>query len=189
MAMTYAVCYPDPFWVQCNYATGATGNSVTWDAWNYFYSGASTVATGATGNVIYQWQVWNNAYQETTKQQRARITAEREAERVRLAEAAEHDKKAQARAEELLFLFLTPEQQKMYKEKGYFDTEVNDKQYRLYKGRAGNVRKIENGKEVDKLCAHPVPSLPDADNVLAQFLALHTDEAAFNQLANHTRLN
>lgn len=93
------------------------------------------------------------------------------------------------RAEELLFMMLSDTQKKQYKEKGFFETEVNDKKYRLYKGRAGNIKRLnKNGQEEVSMCVHPADYLPDADNVLAQYLALHTDEAALLRTANHTRL-
>jgi hypothetical protein len=146
---------------------------IDWNYWNY--------------QVQYQYQAQyngNNYYgnydgtyslpPETPEQKLAR--EEQEQRRV----------VAATRAEELLLLHLSEDQQKQYLEKGYFETIVNDKTYRINKGRAGNVYLIEGGKTKYKYCAHPSAYTPEQDAMLAQLLMLKTDEERFIKTANKT---
>ena len=85
-------------------------------------------------------------------------------------------------------LYLTDEQKASYKEKGYFETATNDRRYRLYRGSHGNIKEIdEKGKEIARLCVN-AEGVPHSDNVLAQLLALMTDENYLRSRANRTRL-
>jgi hypothetical protein len=97
---------------------------------------------------------------------------------------------ATKRAESLLFTILKPEQVRQYSDHGYFETEVNDKLYRITKGHSGNVKLIRNGKIVESYCAHPSNAYgtPEQDTMLAQLLMLKTDEAKFLKTANRTVL-
>jgi hypothetical protein len=96
---------------------------------------------------------------------------------------------ATKRAEDLLLLHLNDEQIKQYLTEGYFETVVNDKIYRINKGRAGNVYLIEKGKTKYKYCAHPAAYTPEGDAMLAQLLMLKTDEERFIKTANRTILS
>lgn len=79
------------------------------------------------------------------------------------------------------------------------------KRYRIKKGWAGNVERVEDVRlpqqqspslvandrhyvAVEKLCIHPNDWVPDQDNMLAQKLLLEADEAKFRRIANITRL-
>lgn len=93
---------------------------------------------------------------------------------------------ASKRAEELLLAVLPAKQRQQYLEKGYFDTEIGDKIYRINKGRSGNVKLIEKEKTIASFCIHPEEYLPHADNMLAQYLLLRTDERKFLAKANKT---
>lgn len=104
-------------------------------------------------------------------------------ERVRMEAAA-------SRAEKLLFCCITEEQKNEYLERGYFDTKVSDKLYRIKKGRSGNVVELDsNGKEKYRYCIHPSLLVPDQDTMLAQLLLLHSDERKFLATANRTILH
>lgn len=95
---------------------------------------------------------------------------------------------ANKRAEELLLMLLNDDQKQQYAELNYFETAINDRVYRIRKGRSGNVRMLKDGKEREQFCAHPVDYLPDADTMIAQYLMLKTDEQAFLAKANRTVL-
>jgi hypothetical protein len=155
--------------------------------------------TGVT-NVIYQgdwaagWpnvQVYSNAYPqrpETPEEKAAREAAE-----IKYQLEAEQRRKKQevaaTRAEQLLFAVISEDQRKQYTELGYFETVVNDRVYRIKKGRAGNVMQLdENGKPKFKYCIHPIEWVPDQDTMLTQFLLLMTDEQHFLKTANRTVL-
>lgn len=97
-------------------------------------------------------------------------------------------KAASQRAEDLLLMILPAKQKQQYLEKGYFDTEIGDKIYRINKGWSGNVKLIEKEKTVASFCIHPEEYLPHADNMLAQYLMLRTDEHKFLAKANKTIL-
>src|SRR5208282_4949539 len=60
---------------------------------------------------------------------------------------------ADKRSEELLMCILNDAQKKQYAELGYFETEINDKIYRIKKGYSGNVSILKDGKEIEKYCA------------------------------------
>jgi hypothetical protein len=154
------------------YCYGTATNAVTYQ--NIYY------------NYQYQYQYqgqWNvygqglgNVYQITPEMKAA--SDAQEAKR----------KEATKKAEELLLLHLTDEQKKQYLEFEYFETTVDDRVYRIKKGRAGNVYLIDNGKPKFKYCAHPNDYTPDGDAMLAQLLMLKTDEAGFIKTANRTIL-
>lgn len=92
------------------------------------------------------------------------------------------------RAEGLLFTILKPEQVRQYEDHGYFETEIDDRTYRIKKGRSGNVYLVKNGKEVARYCAHPATWTPDQDVMISQLLMLKTNEKRFLETANRTQL-
>lgn len=189
------------YW-NADYVTGCGTSCVTvefgsWPSWNQQYLNQTGV-TQATDT----WIIWNQNYCssqtfisppppaiELTEEQRA-ANERRAADR-----AAEHLKKQQAKelacqkATELLFHFLTGEQKNQYQERGYFETTVKERTYRIKKGRSGNVQLIEKGKPRVQYCVHPEEDVPDQDTMLAQLLLLRTDESEFLRLANHTQLS
>ena len=155
-----------------NIATYANGIStdVSWPVYTVYPSyvtNPSYVTYNIGSNIIYNANgiYWNNYEEQTEKY-----------------------KVAESRAEELLFAHISEQQKKQYLELGYFETEVNDKLYRIKKGRSGNVKLVEKGKEVLSYCIHPVDHTPNADAMLAQLLMLKTDEERFIKTANRTVL-
>jgi hypothetical protein len=169
------------YWNQTAASTSVTGN--------YVYGIDYAVTTG-TSSIVYNYMYSPNvAVNYINLNCTVEETAEQKASRIQLeAEAAIKRKAAESRAEELLIACLTEEQIKQYQQHGYFETDVNDKKYRINKGRSGNVYLIEAGKPKYKYCAHPHTMTPDQDVMLSQLLMLKTDEARFLATANRTQL-
>lgn len=135
------------------------------------------------GNYQYQSNViWNGTYafDESAEEKAAREAREAKLKLERTA--------AELRAEELLLLFLSPEQAKQYRDHSYFETDVDDRTYRIKKGRSGNVELMNAGKAKYRYCAHPEAWTPDQDVMLSQLLMLKTDEGRFLKTANRTVL-
>jgi hypothetical protein len=59
--------------------------------------------------------------------------------------------------------------------------------YRIKRGAAGNIKRLENGEEVESLCVHP-RGVPDEDANLAQMLHLLHNEDELRRTANITPL-
>lgn len=92
-------------------------------------------------------------------------------------------------AEELLTSMLTEDQRQSWRLNGYFEViGSHGTLYRLHRGIAGNVEWLTpDGESGGRLCAHPTMReswLPTADVLLAQLLALRTDEREWLALAN-----
>jgi len=92
------------------------------------------------------------------------------------------------RAARLLRQWLRPEQLAQLARHGYFDVVGGrvGTRYRIYNcGRIANVRVLDDdGEVVAGLCFHPAGELPSADVMLAQKIALETDERAALAVAN-----
>ena len=158
--------------------------------YNYIYNYQFYTQAPASAQIYYnytpdptgQYQYICTPMHETTEQRIERETRE-------LAYKVKRDG-ADKRAETLLMCILNNEQKKQYAEFGYFETEINDKIYRIRKGHSGNVRILKNGKEIEQYCAHPSDAyiIPEHDSMIAQYLMLRTDEKAFLAKANRTVL-
>lgn len=123
------------------------------------------------------------------RERQARVDEERRLERERLDKIAQEEKaKADERAEALLFSVIPEEMQREYKEHQYITVRVDEvKSLRLRKGRIQNIEELDkDGKVVAKLCIHTEEKVPDADNVLAQYLFLQHSQEEFFNLANRT---
>jgi hypothetical protein len=96
---------------------------------------------------------------------------------------------AVARAEALLLGCLPAAQEQQYRERKTFDLVGSlGGHYRITYGRSVNVFRLRNGREVVAFCGAPAcdergESLPLPDVMLAQYLVLVTDEAAFIAVA------
>lgn len=103
---------------------------------------------------------------------------------------------ARSRAEDLLREHLSERQKSDLTEKGYFDVcavdfkKADRRYYRIKRGRAGNVFFLDgpHGREVKRLCCHPLENVPDADTMLAQKLMIEMNEELFLKTANVTDL-
>lgn len=124
----------------------------------------------------------------------------REAEnRVRREQEIARQRVAKTKAAELLKSYLDPEQVAQYDRDETFNFVGSmGGKYQIADGYSGNVYLMhpENGQRVASLCAHPMldvydddrrerlGSLPTPDSMLAQFLALSTNEVGFHEIAN-----
>jgi hypothetical protein len=142
---------------------------------DYYYNPVNSIISGTSTSC--SWVNYNFVTREPTEEEKA-------ASKLWAAEKEQ----AKQKAEELLLLVLTDTQKEQYKAHGYFETEVNDKIYRIKTGRSGNVELLENGKAKYRYCAHPWIDTPDQDTMLTQLLMLKTDESQFLQIANRTVL-
>ncbi len=126
-----------------------------------------------------------------TEEEWAAIRAENErlrAERDRLQAAA------RAEAHKLLGLVLTREQMASYEARRFFDVVGSaGGVYRIHHGTSGNIRRLIDGREVNRLCVHPHlyvaddnggGHLPTEDVLAAQALALMHDEIGAVSVAN-----
>lgn len=97
---------------------------------------------------------------------------------------------ARDKARQILLRHLTDRQQVDLASNGYFELALVRKsgervRYRIHRGRAGNVRRLdEQGREVRRYCIHPVIACPDEDTMLTQKLWLENDEELFLRTAN-----
>jgi hypothetical protein len=165
---------------------------VTLSEWAYrvaYPSVATSMSYGEAARVGDT--IWLNWVQERvqTEEQVARLRAEAEARDRMYAERRAAQAEALTKAETLLRSVLSAAQWADYKEKGYFETTVNDRRYRIKKGIAGNVKLLDSGgREMRSYCIHPRIDLPVADVMLGQKLLLEADEREFLRIANETIL-
>jgi len=96
---------------------------------------------------------------------------------------------AERRAVALLKQWLSPEQRAQYEHSGWFEVSGSHtgKRYRIRSGRQVNVDELsEHGGRVAVLCFLPEGLLPVGDVMLAQKIALETDEPAALKAAIRT---
>jgi hypothetical protein len=178
--MNYKIDYPTIT------TTNASNYVYYYNLGNYEYTPAEASVVNVKYNYQnYMQQYWqyvnvSPAYHESEEQKATRLAAQQLRE--------EEEKAAETRAEDLLIALLTDAQILQYQMHGYFETEVNDKIYRIKKGRSGNVELIEEGKPKFRYCAHPSEWTPNQDVMISQLLMLKTDEARFLKTANRTVL-
>jgi hypothetical protein len=87
----------------------------------------------------------------------------------------------------LLREWLSPQQLAQYSAKGYFDVVGCDtgRRYRIRHGTAGNVHEIDSsGRAGTRFCFLPVGGLVEGDVMLAQKIAIETDELKTLAVAN-----
>ncbi|MGY8681961.1 hypothetical protein Q2941_29890 [Bradyrhizobium sp. UFLA05-153] len=92
----------------------------------------------------------------------------------------------EGRSLRLLREWLSPMQREQFVRKGYFEVigSASGKPYRVHLGRSANVCALdENGHPKEGLCFMPVGDLPIGDVMLAQKIALETDENEVNEVA------
>ncbi|WP_247481223.1 hypothetical protein [Bradyrhizobium sp. 144] len=97
----------------------------------------------------------------------------------KLYEASKDEKTIHARALRLLRSWLSPQQRADFDRKGYFDVVGCDtgKRYRIRRGTSANVNEIdEYGRLGTGRCFVPLGGLAQGDVMLAQKIALETDE-------------
>jgi len=96
------------------------------------------------------------------------------------------DAKANKRGIQLLTSWLTPEQRKTFSKHGHFDVvgSASKKLYRIKQGRQQNVFELDGDREICGWCFLPQGGLVAGDVMLAQKIALETDERAVLKIAN-----
>ena len=97
--------------------------------------------------------------------------------------------KAEQRAYTLLKRWLSPEQIAQLERHGYFEVRGSHSGtcYRIRSNRNMNIEEIDdNGSRVAVWCFGPVGCLPLGDHMLAQKIALETDEQAALAVANRS---
>jgi hypothetical protein len=182
-------------WV--NWASNSTTAS-TWTAW---VTAGGTITFNETGQAHAVGGYVDPAPRQLSEEER-RVRAERdEVARQRAKRLREQADEAKVRASELLRSILTDEQWDAWVKDSAFDlTTEAGHQYRIKRGTAGNVYRIEDGKQIESLCIHPRTSiydddrqylgdLPVEDVIITQKLNLEADEAEFRRIANITRLD
>jgi hypothetical protein len=105
----------------------------------------------------------------------------------KLYEASKDEKSIHARALRLLRSWLSPQQRADFDRKGYFDVVGCDtgKRYRIRRGTSANVNEIdEYGRLGTGRCFVPLGGLAQGDVMLAQKIALETDENRALSIAN-----
>lgn len=166
--------YSDP-WGNWNTSTTSytASTNTAWTTWTSIGTiTADWVVTGTFHAGVETAE--DRAERERRNAEYAQQAADREAEREAI----------RARAEETLALLLTPEQMADWRRTDSFRLITQaGREYRIRRGIAGNVKLIEQGQEVESLCAHP-NGVPREDVVIAQVLALRTDEESFRATAN-----
>jgi hypothetical protein len=87
---------------------------------------------------------------------------------------------AEVRAKRLLREWLTHDQREQFDTQGYFEVTGSQscRQYRIHYGGTANVQELDiQGKPITGLCFVPEGQLEPADVMLAQKIALETNEA------------
>jgi hypothetical protein len=99
----------------------------------------------------------------------------------------EVEKTSQARGLRLLRGWLSPQQRTQFDAKGYFDVIGCDtgRRYRIRQGTSANVHEIDDrGRLGSGWCFVPVGGLVEGDVMLAQKIALETNELSTLDIAN-----
>ncbi len=195
-------------------ATASTDGNLIWSSWNQDYGtgtcSTNTVTTvhnvirlhGEAGWVTSDnvWASWNHGFvntparvygfpavhRELTPEERA---AREEEDRRRQAEYEVRNaeqKLANENAKKLLLSVLNEEQKRDWAAHGHFYLHVEDRKYRIKRGRSGNVELVDpqTNEPLERFCAHPAQSVPDEDTAVAQMMYLKYDERRFIGLAN-----
>lgn len=185
-------------------ATGGTYGGNVWTAWITLNntSSATTATTWTAATADQTWAGWvqhanvtigNQRYEASyqppreTEAQRAARLAREEQYRREAAERRAQRAVADTRAEGMLRALLNAEQIAMLDAEDKFRmTCPSGRVYEICRGRQHNVFMLgEDGRtRVQELCAHVAPNIPNADNMIAQFLLLFADETAYRKVAN-----
>ena len=194
------------YWYQTGTTTTAYSTTTSgWTAWAttgtasnvWPYWIASSGTTGGTFDANSVWRTWTilpDAYVETDEQRAEREERQRrEAEEYQQHAAEETSRReaAAAKARELLHDHLDAEQREALARRRAFRVIASDgEEYEIAAaGHSGNVRRIVDGRAVERLCVHAyVEGMPDEDHWLEQKLMLEADAEVFRRIANITRV-
>lgn len=98
-----------------------------------------------------------------------------------------HENSPEGRGQSLLRQWLSQDELEAFEANGYLDVIGchTGKRYRIYYGILANIRELdEKGRPTAGLCFAPAEVLPPGDVVLAQKIALETDELGVLAVAN-----
>lgn len=181
-------------------------SDATWTSWNNSYTSARERAHVAVladnerrtreiarSEESRRFRAEQNAREERIRQE-ARAAAELRARQQQELNRRiqEEEARAEDRAKQLLYTFLSHQEIATYEQHGYIDVMAKDGsgKYRIRKGWAGNIERLgENDRPVERLCVHPEgEKLPDHDNMFLQRFLLMNDPDKLLPLANRTPL-
>ena len=196
-------------------ATASSNGNVIWSSWNRDFGtstcGTNTVTSsiqawttvdGETGWVTNDnvWASWNRGFvntparvygfpavhRELTDEEKAARAAEDERRRIEYEARQVEQAAANDNAKKLLLSVLNEEQKRDWAAHGHFYLYVEDRKYRIKRGRSGNVELVDpqTNEPLERFCAHPIQSVPDEDTAVAQMMHLLYDERRFIGLAN-----
>lgn len=172
------------------YTTTTTSNNITWT------SSSGTLNGGAVGGWVPLGYIGAGGMtaSSATYGLATRVTPTPPEPPEAVQARATARTRAADRAEEFLVSMLSDRQKESYRLNGEFEVMGSaGNLYRIKRGKSGNIEWIKpDGKVGGKLCAHPHEGrawLPTPDVMLAQMLALTTDEPSFIRIANVHRGN
>lgn len=196
-------------------ATSSSDGNLIWSSWNRDF-GTGTCGTttntvsiqpwrtldGQSGWVTSDnvWSSWNRGFvptsarvygfpaihRELTDEEKAVRAAEDERHRIEYEARQVEQAAANANAKKLLLSVLNEEQKRDWAAHGHFYLHVEDRKYRIKRGRSGNVELVDprTNEPLERFCAHPAQAVPDEDTAVAQMMHLLYDERRFIGLAN-----
>lgn len=177
----------DSFWRPATgtlYGDGYDLNQAVWTTWTSTTSGVYRQPDTGYNRRAVDSHEFNLAAEPTVEQQRRNALVRRHS-----AVSALRQRVANRKAKALLFEHLTQQQREDYERLQRFELVLpNGHHYRLRRGLAGNIDRIEGDRIVERLCVHVPHGIPHDDNVLTQKLSLEVDEAEVRRLANIERL-
>lgn len=177
-------------WVTTS-ATTISGYDNTWASWSTGTSSSATINFTAVQAPLL-------SEEEVERQREARVERERQHQERVAADTARREA-ARTRAEGLLRTVLNEQQWDSYQRERHFELITQSgRLYRIRRGVSHNVELIENDEPLESYCAHPntavysddqkfLGNMPAEDVVVAQVLALRTDEEGFRRTANISR--
>jgi len=184
--------------------TSASTTLNVWPQWNQVL-GATNATVTTTGTDI-AWRQWivnmgtgaavqvNQTHARVTPRKKTEAEVREELRQQELWKKQELERQAKEalakqNAERLLLAHLSEEQREQLKRERAFTLHLpSGRKYRIGRGTHGNVQLLdESGQPIRRYCAQP-PGVPVDDAVLAQKLALETDEEGFLRVANMTPL-
>lgn len=142
---------------------------------------------GFTSNEAYQADLDRREREEAERERLAREERARRLEEheQRQREIQENREQANARALELLELFLDSEQLVCLRENSYIEVEAEGNVFRIHPKRTSNVYCVSGPLEGRYFCIHPGEHLPMHDQMLLQKTMLEADYREFMRVANY----
>jgi hypothetical protein len=164
-------------------------------------STACTTYNGTSGDIWYRWSVdCSTATDSLVWQTWATTTSCTTTDVHYLAvnewpsiDEQRQEQDAEVRAAALLQSLLSEVQRRQLQERQYFELMVEGgekpaRRYRIYRGSAGNIKRLDaEGNEVESWCVHP-RGIPDCDVMAGQMLHLMHDDEGLRKTANVTPL-